>query len=58
MLDSHPWKVYRLTSDFGGIKSGLLYAPTQHNAITVFCRLHTLFPAQVAVMYSYPFAAL
>jgi hypothetical protein len=57
MFEPKPWKVYRLTSDYCGIKASLIYAPNQYKAIAVFCRLHTLFPAQVAVMYSYPFSA-
>jgi hypothetical protein len=57
MFDSKTWKIYRLTSGYGGIKSNLIYAPDQYKAIAVFCRLHTLFPAQVAVIYSHPYLA-
>lgn len=49
------WRVYRLT---GGPQTGLIFAPCSHKAVSTFCQLHDLFPAQVAVIYSYPLHAL
>jgi len=49
------WKLYRVSV---GIKSVLILPPCRQKAITVFCSLHNLFPAQVAVLYSYPFTSL
>lgn len=47
-------KVYRLVSGFNGWISGLIIASNHHSAIETFCRVHSLYPAQVAVLYSYP----
>lgn len=47
-------RVYRLVSSFNGSVSGLIFSASQNKAIDIFCHLHNLRPAQVAILYSYP----
>jgi len=54
MLEYATLRVYRMVSGFNGGVSGLVFAASRHKAVEVFCRLHTLYPAQVAVLYSHP----
>lgn len=48
------YRVYGLASTFRGWLVGVVIAPCPQKAIETFCRLHALYPAQVAMLYSYP----
>jgi len=50
--------IYKLVSCGNGFKSGLWIESNKDRAIEAFCRFHNLYPAQVAVLYSYPLDAL
>lgn len=54
MSEHSPFNVYRLVSGFNGGVSGLVFAASRQKAVTAFCRLHTLYPSQVAVLYCHP----
>ena len=47
-------KVYRLVC---GSITGLICDTSKSSAVEAFCRLHTLYPSQVVVLYSYPLCA-
>lgn len=54
MSNYSPLNVYRLVSGFNGGVSGLVFAASHQKAITTFCRLHALYPSQVAIVYCHP----
>ena len=58
MFNSNSLRVYGLVSGSCGLKSGVIVASDRNQALTAFCRLHSLIPAQVAVLYSYPLSLL
>ncbi|GEM_PF-3949335 len=53
-METPKWKAYRIVSGFGGGVSGLVFAATRSQAVEVFCRLHALYPAQIAILYCHP----
>ena len=55
LVKARTWKVYRLA---GGLKSGLICSTSRYSAIAAFCRLHSVYPDQVAMLYCYPLISL
>lgn len=58
MSDFKLLRVYGIASGLCGFSSGKVCASNENEAIATFCRLHSLFPAQVVVLYSYPLSLL
>lgn len=54
MSVSRSWGIYGLVSGFNAGARGKLFAPDQFKAVEWFCRLHSLHPEQVAVLYWFP----
>jgi hypothetical protein len=57
MFSSSTPHVFRIMSGKDGFKSVLVVSYDRVSAVEAFCRLYSLPPNQVAVIYSYPLSA-